>query len=130
GKMSAKAARSNEFGLSGRKMLAVLPVLTLVLLCGVFQGAPTTLSQTKSAIALSRSGRASASGPALLRVHRNLVRDGGWEFTWKSPKQNGDGYAYGDAQLQFQPDDVIQTGCTVPSAVPNREFAELCLMSD
>jgi hypothetical protein len=78
--------------------------------------ATTTTSVDVTTITFSRSGQAHASQTGVLRVQRDFFRNGGWGWRWKRPNQYGDGYSYGNAELQFRLGDLIPPGSTITSA--------------
>jgi len=76
-------------------------------------------------IAINRAGQAYAIQTAVLRVERDVFRNGGWGFRWKDPNPYGDQYSYDDVELQFPLGEVIPSGSTLISAVLNYNFSNL-----
>jgi uncharacterized protein YjdB len=73
--------------------------------------------------AVSGSAKVSTTQTAMLRVHRDIFRNGGWEFSWRSPTPYNDGYNYGEAGIQLSLKDILPPGSTVLSAVLTWGFA-------
>jgi Chitobiase/beta-hexosaminidase C-terminal domain/Clostridial hydrophobic W len=71
---------------------------------------------------LAGSTRAFTTQTGVLRVQRDIFRNGGWGFNWRRPTPFNDGYNYGEAGIQLRLGDVIPPGSIVTSAVLNWSF--------
>lgn len=111
--------------------LALLFAILLLLLSISPIGSTKSLPPVEATtIAINRSGQAYAIQTAVLRVERDIFRNGGWWFRWKDPNPYGDQYSYGDVELQFPLGEVIPAGSTLISAVLNYNFSNLSAMTD
>jgi hypothetical protein len=104
-------------------------VITKALWSGRGSATPTA-SVVATTITINRVGQAYASQTAVLRVQRDMFRNGGWGFRWKEPNLYGDFYSYGDAQLTFPVGDLVPAGSTIISAVLNYNFSNLSATTD
>src|SRR5258708_39485026 len=74
---------------------------------------------------IAAAGSATVSQSAVLRVERDWLRNGGWNFKSFKPNQYGDNYAYADGAVQLRLGDIIPAGSTVTSAVLTWNFTNL-----
>jgi 6-phosphogluconolactonase len=82
------------------------------------------------ATTIDRNASASASQTAVLRVHRDIFRNGGWGWNWRSPNPYGDRYSYADAAVEFSLVDLVPPGSTVSFAKLDWTFSGLSATTD
>jgi len=112
------------------KPVSLFAILLLLLSISPIGSTKPLPSMNATTIAINRTGQAYAIQTAVLRVERDIFRNGGWWFRWKEPNPYGDQYSYDDVELQFPLAEVIPSGSTLISAVLNYNFSNLSATTD